>query len=54
MLYSGLGNISSFLSCSNQIEHFLKNIGCQIIFISAKFLTAYSNAIFCSVDVCKS
>ena len=43
MPYSGLGNISSFVSCSNQTEHFQKNIGCHIISISAKFMTAQNN-----------
>ena len=44
MLYSGLGNISSFLSCGNQIEHLPKNMGYQVTSISAKFMTAQSNA----------
>lgn len=43
MLYSGLGNISSFLSCGNQIEYLPKNMGYQITSISAKFMTAQSN-----------
>lgn len=54
MLYSDLGNISNFLSCANQIEHFSKNIGCQIIFISRKFMQLRVMPIFSDVGIFKS